>query len=161
MNQQHPSIDQLVDYAHGELSAREDAAVHSHVAACPDCADAYDAEVRLTELLRGHARAEERELPPGLADAIRARVADASASAAWWTWQRLSASLRPVIAVPIAAVLVLAIYASFAIWHGSAKSDAIDAAYYIENHAALASTMPFEESSAIPATLTSDESQGQ
>jgi anti-sigma factor RsiW len=156
MNQQHPSTDQLVDYAHGELSAREDAAVHAHLAVCAGCAEAHDAEARLVELLRRHARAEERELPPGLATAIFARAASDSAPSPW-SWERLLAALRPAVAVPVAAAVALAIYISAAGWHGSAKSDAIDAAYYIENHAALASTMPFEEGAAIPTMLTSDE----
>ncbi len=156
MNQQHPSIDQLVDYVHGELSAREDAAIHSHVAVCADCAEAHDMEVRLGELLRRHAREEERELPPGLTTAIYARAASERV-APWWSWQRLTTP-RHLIAVPVVAAIVFVIFAMSGGWHGAPKSDAIDAAYYIENHAALASTMPFEEGAALPTTLTSDQS---
>jgi anti-sigma factor RsiW len=159
MNQQHPSIDQLIDYAHGELSAREDAAVHAHLAACADCAEAHDAEARLVDLVRKHARAEERELPPGLTTAIYARAASDNVPSSRWSWERLTASLRPAVVLPVAAAAVLAIYISISGWHGSARSDAIDATYYIENHAALASTMPFEESAAIPTMLTSDASR--
>jgi anti-sigma factor RsiW len=157
MNQQHPSIDQLVDYVHGELSARDDAAIHAHMAVCADCAEARDMEVRLGELLRRHAREEERELPPGLTTAIYAR-ASSEPIAPWWSWERLSETPRQALAVPVAAAIVLAIYAMSGGWHGAPKSDAIDAAYYIENHAALASTMPFEEGAALPTMLTSDQS---
>jgi anti-sigma factor RsiW len=159
MNQQHPSIDQLVDYAHRELSAREDAVVHAHLATCPECAEAHDAEARLGELLRQHARDEERELPPGLTTAIYARAAGESATLPWWSWERLATTPRQAIAVPVVAAVVLAIYASMGGWHGAPKSDAIDAAYYLENHAALASTMPFEEGAPIPAMLTSDQNR--
>ena len=44
MNQSHLSPDQLVDYTRGELSARDDAAVHAHLAECAECASAHDAE---------------------------------------------------------------------------------------------------------------------
>ena len=66
MNQTHPTPDELVDYLHGELPAPRSAAIAAHVAGCPECADARDAEVSVTQLLRAHARAQERELPPGV-----------------------------------------------------------------------------------------------
>jgi anti-sigma factor RsiW len=159
MNQTHPSIEQLVDYAHGELSAHDDAVIHAHLAECGPCAQAHEAEVRLGELLREHARAEELELPPGLVTSIYARAAADSSSASSW-WQRLAASLRPIVAVPVAAALVVAVYFAVAsVWlhPTNAKTDAADAAYYMESHAALATTMPFEEGDAIPTVLTSDE----
>ncbi len=150
-------MDQLVDYVHGELSAREDAAIHAHVAACANCAEAHDMEVRLGELLRRHAREEERELPPGLTTAIYARASSERVTP-WWSWQRLATTPRQLIAVPVVVAIVVAIYAMAGGWHGTPKSDANDAAYYIENHAALASTMPFEEGAALPTMLTSDQS---
>jgi anti-sigma factor RsiW len=161
MKQEHPSIDQLVDYGRGELSPRDDATIHAHLTTCAACAEAYDAETRLVELLRRRAGAEERELPPGFADAILARAAADTASPAFWSWNRLEDLLRPAVAVPVAAAIAVAIYVSASGWHGSAKNDAVDAAYYIENHAALASTTPFEESAVPPTMLTSDENPNQ
>lgn len=154
MNQTHPTIEQLIDYAHGEVSPQADASIHAHLAACPACADAYDAENQVTELLRSHARAQERELPPGLITAIYANAKSEPPAPTWFA--RLTASLHPAAAVPVAAIVALAIYFASSSWHANARSGALDAAYYIENHAALATTMPFEEGNAVPAMLASD-----
>lgn len=154
MNQTHPTDEQLIDYAHGELASHDDAAVHAHVTACPACSVRLAAEVRLSELLRAHARAQDRELPPGLATSIRARIASDPAPS---PWRRFFASFRPVVAVPVAAAAALAIYFAAATWHPNAAGGSLDATYYLDNHAALATTTPFEESSSVPAVLTSDE----
>jgi anti-sigma factor RsiW len=164
MNQTHLTIEQLIDYARGELSSREDAVVHAHLAYCVACQEARDAEARLVELLRAHARDEEREMPPGLATAILANAADQSAAAAAATppfWQRFSQLLRPALVIPMAAALALAAFFMASGFHVRPNGRATDAAAYIENHAALGSTMPFEEAAqgdvAMPTMLTSDE----
>lgn len=156
MNQNHPSIDHLVDYTRGELSAREDANMHAHLAQCPQCTQAHDEELRLVELLKAHARAEERDLPLGLAEAIYARAKSDRTEPARWSWHHVGTLLRPMAAVAVAAVLVIAFLVSFIVPHG-AQNNAIDAAAYMQNHAALASTMPFEDSAAVPATFAVDE----
>lgn len=158
MNQAHPSLDRLVDYTRGELSPREDAAIHAHLAQCADCTQAHDRELRLIEALQAHARAEERELPLGLAEAIYARAAGDRADASPWALAGWAAWLRP-LAVVGAAILVLALIVSFTIPRSSAKPATIDAGTYMQNHAALASTMPFQDSAAMPVTLTADEGQ--
>ncbi|MEO6836590.1 MAG: zf-HC2 domain-containing protein [Candidatus Tumulicola sp.] len=154
MNHAHPTVDQLIDYAHGELSSHEGDAVRAHLAACPACIEAHDAQIRLGELLRQHARSEELELPPGLVTSIYARAASEPPAPAWWT--PLASALRPALAVPIAAAVALAIYFASAGWHTNVRTDATDAAYYMENHAALATTVPFE-GDAVPTVLTSDQ----
>lgn len=156
MNQTHLTIEQIIDYERGELSPHEDATVRAHLTRCAACGESHQTEVRLGELLREHARAAELELPPGLVTSIFARVASESNAPSWW--QRLSALLRPIVAIPVGAAVVVAIYfAAASGWHAGAKNDAADAAYYMESHAALATTMPFEEGDAIPTVLTSDE----
>lgn len=155
MNQTHPTTEQLIDYVHGELASDQDAAVHAHLAACAACAEAHDAEVRLGEILRTHARTEELELPPGLTTAIYARTIEAPPVAPWWA--RWSAALRPAAAVPAVAALAVAFYFLASGWHANATSNALDAAYYMDNHAALSTTMPFEAGEAFPAQLTADE----
>jgi anti-sigma factor RsiW len=157
MNETHLTTEQLMDYAHGELSAREDAAAHAHLASCAACTQARDEELRLSELLREHARVEEREMPPGLATSIYALAASSSAQPAWW--QRLSLA-RPAIAIPLAAAVLLIAFFGIANMRGPMSRRGVDAAYYLENHAALASTMPFEENSALPVELTSDVTSG-
>lgn len=155
MNQTHLTTERLIDYVHGELPPGDDAAVHAHLAVCKACAEAHDGEVRLGEMLRSHARTEERELPPGLTTAIYARTIDALVSEPWWT--RWSFVLRPAAAVPAAAVVALALYFATSSWHANANGRALDAAYYMDNHAALSTTMPFEAGEAFPAQLTADE----
>ncbi len=157
MNQSHLSLDRLVDYTRGELSARDDADVHAHLAECADCAGAHDSERRLVDLLKSHARAEERELPPGLATAIRARAAGEPAGRRHWSWHRLSASFGAFAAAGIAAVLVVALVLSFTIPRSTPKNGAVDASTYMANHAALTSTMPFEDGTNAPVMLTADE----
>ncbi len=152
IEREHPSPEALTDYAHGELPAADDARVHAHLSGCADCAEAYDGELRLGEILRAHARMEERELPPGLTDAIFANVAGSAPS--WW--DRIVASLRPAIALPVAAAVVLALYFTLST-HGTARATTIDASYYLEDHAELANSVPFDDESAAPAMLTSDD----
>jgi anti-sigma factor RsiW len=160
---EHPTPEELTDYVHGELSPQRDAAVHAHIANCAPCAEAHDTEVRLGEVLREHARAEERELPLGFAQRIvDAAIASERQATPWW--ESFARALRPAIAVPAIAAIVLAIYFVVAGSHqGTVQTATIDAATYIDNHAALATDMPFSESSTLPAAFasTSTESEGR
>jgi predicted anti-sigma-YlaC factor YlaD len=158
MNQTHPPLEQLVEYLHGELAAPQDAAVHAHLAACSQCASAYEAEASLTEALRTHAKAAERDLPSGVVAAIRARVERPRQISAW---ENLRALLRPAVALPIAAALGIALYLGTSAWHNRpAGVTPINAAYYVNNHAALTAAAPFSEDAPIPAMLTSDDTSG-
>lgn len=160
---EHPSLEELTDYVHGELPPQRDAAVHAHIAGCVPCAEAHDTEVRLGEVLREHARAEERELPLGFARRIiDAAIASEPQPAPWW--ELLTRALRPAVAIPAFAAVALALYFALAGSHQSSVQMAtIDAATYIDNHAALTSDMPFSESSTVPAAFasTSTESAGR
>jgi anti-sigma factor RsiW len=150
MNDTHPTTAQLIDYIHGELSPGDDAVVHAHLAGCAACRQSHESETRLGELLRQHAAASERELPAGFA----ARIVEAATRpdrAPWW--EQLRAAWRPAVALPVAAGLALAAYLSAGVLHPPIRSRTIDAAYYIENHAALASDMPFADASAVPVDL--------
>ncbi|MBV8148834.1 MAG: zf-HC2 domain-containing protein [Candidatus Eremiobacteraeota bacterium] len=156
MIHEHPSSEKLIDYVHGELSPREDAAVHAHLAGCAGCSEAHADEVRLGELLREQARAEERELPPGFAARIVATATSAPAPARWW---RPATLFRPAFALPAAAMLAIALYLSFAVFNnGPAKTTTVDASYYIESHAALATDMPFAENASLPMSFASYDS---
>ena len=152
-NERHPKMEQLTDYIHGELSDADDAAVHAHLATCSPCAQAHEEELRLSDLLRAHARLDERDFPLGLQSRIMAAAAAQHDSG----WQaRLQTLLRPAYALPAAAAAAIAIY--FGVTHGAAvQSTTIDAAYYLEDHAALGTAMPFHEGDALPVTLTSDD----
>jgi anti-sigma factor RsiW len=154
MNQTHPTPDELVDYLHGELPAGRDAAIHAHLRDCSACAEARDAEVRITELLRGHAQAQERELPPsvisGILDAVEQRR-----SPAWSLW---SAAFRPAIVMAATAAVVLLLYVGIHSLNSvrGRLTTTIDAAYYVNDHAALSAMTPFSPEDPIPPTLASD-----
>lgn len=158
---EHPTAEQLNDYVHGELPEQQDAQVHAHLASCAPCTEAHEMEARLGEVLREHARANERDLPPGFA----ARIVDAAIAsdpqpAPWWeTFGRL---LRPAIAVPALAAVALAAYVTISATNqGSVQTATIDAATYIDNHAALATDMPFAETSSVPTAFASTTSESE
>ena len=145
MNETHPTIDQIVDYLHGELSAPEDAALHAHLAGCRSCDELRAQEVALTEILRAHARAQERELPNRVVMRIHDGIKDRRPR------------FRPVLLFPAMAAAAAAIYLALNLWHPVANGTTIDASYYVDNHAALAAGAPFSENAPLPAVLTSDD----
>jgi anti-sigma factor RsiW len=146
MNQTHPSPEEIVDYLHGELAPARDAAVQAHIAGCADCEEARDAELRLTELLRAHASAEERELPPNVVAGIWAAVRDRPPS----LWERLGAAFRPAVAVPVAIAIAAFLYFGTKVAHGPAHAATISAAYYVEHHEALDPTTQLSEDDPLP-----------
>jgi anti-sigma factor RsiW len=151
MNETHPSIDQIVDHLHGELSAADDAALRAHLSGCPECDELRKEEAAITESLRAHARATELDVPPRVVARIRAEVARAAHPS---LWERLRPVLRPAVLLPAAAAAVLVLY--FSLNSRTGSSTPIDAAYYVNEHAALAAKAPFAED-VPPATLTSDD----
>jgi anti-sigma factor RsiW len=158
MSEQHVSPETLVEYLHGELPAAQDASVHAHLAQCRECTDAYEAEAALTEMIRGHCRAEERDLPQGVV--LRIREAVEASHVPWW--QRLSSSLRPLaVGTAIAAGLLFGTFLSLRGWHSHAQASTIDAAYYLDDHSALAPTTPFGEGAAMPDSLNNGTTESE
>ncbi len=151
MTEPHLSPEDLVEYLHGELPAERDATAHRHLADCAACRDAYESEARLTELLRAHARAEERDLPPAVVAGVRAALERERPA------QRFAGWLRPaLVAAAIVCGLLVGMYASQGGWHSRARAAGIDASYYLDDHAALDRTTPLGEDAALPAALTSN-----
>ncbi|MDP9025669.1 MAG: zf-HC2 domain-containing protein [Candidatus Eremiobacteraeota bacterium] len=157
MNIQHLTQEQLIDYIHGELNPADDATILMHIEGCDACSAAHEAEARLSDALRVHARATERELPPGVIYSIRAAIDDGPAPA--WT-ARLAAFLRPAVAVPIGAAIAIALYLGAGTVHRSNAPATIDAAYYLDDHAALTRTVPFGEGTVVPSQLRNDQVGG-
>ncbi len=155
MNTTHIDIETLIDYLHNELAPGDDAVVMSHLAACAPCEALYQEQAKLSEALRGYARASERELPPGVVARIWDAVEAQRAPSAWA--QRLSAWLRPVIAIPVAAAVALVLYFGVVQPRLSPASAVISAAYYLDDHAAITSTVPFSQGNIVPASLENDE----
>lgn len=148
----HIPADTLLDFLHGELSPEDDAGVHAHLASCASCSAEREAQVRLTEVFRAHAAAEERELPMRVIVRVRERI-DAQRQPAWW--QQLNALVRPAVAMPAAAVLLLAAILGFSsIRPTLVRAPEIAATYYLDDHAALSTQfLPFAQTSAVPTTL--------
>lgn len=158
MNENHFTHEELIDYLHGELRPAQDAAIHGHLAACSSCSATFESEVSLTELLRRHARSEERELRVGVVAAVREAVERPRSMPAW---ESLRGILRPVLLVPTAAAIAAALYIGVSMSHRTSPATSINAAYYVNNHAALTATAPFSEDAPIPAVLTSDDTAAQ
>ncbi len=153
---EHLNHDDFIDYLHGECAPGRDAAILAHLNGCEACTAAYDEEARLGELLRTHAKRTERELPYGMSASIWERIEREQIARPGWA-SALKAFLRPAIAVPAAAGLVVAAYFGLtALQHGPVRPS-IEAAFYLNDHAALTRTVPFGEGgSVVPSTLASD-----
>lgn len=150
----HPNQEQLIDYLHGELAPGEDAALLQHLESCATCRARYHDEVELSESLRAYARLSERELPAGVRNAVLATIESGERAPTWS--QRVAAWLRPAVYVPVAAALVLAAF----IGYGSSahhNATTIDATYYLEDHAAVTSAVPFNEGNTVPTALYTPE----
>jgi anti-sigma factor RsiW len=156
MNEMHPSIEELVDYMHDELPPERDAAVHAHLAECASCMQMRDYEASLTDLLRAHASAEERELPPSVIAGIRGGIARPMRPA----WSPLHLLLRPALAVGAAAAIAAIVYFGNPARHAGPALTRIEAAYYLDNHTALTATTPFSAEGSMPVMLTSDSAAG-
>lgn len=150
MNEAHLSTEHIIDYLHGELPAEQDAAIHAHLAECPACEERHSEELALTEVLRAHARAQERELPPGVVAKIREAIEQRPTS----IWDGLRSLYRPYF-LPAAAAIAIALYFGFASQH--ARATAVNPAYYVDAHTAVAASAPFGEVAPLPATLASND----
>jgi anti-sigma factor RsiW len=147
----HYDRETLIDYLHGALTPQADATVFAHLQACAPCNTVYDEEAALGEALRTAARAEELELP----SLVKARVWDAvrHESPSWI--QRLSGGWAPRIAVPVAAVLVLAAYFGPIVRHPQPAVAGVNASYFLDEHNAQTQQNPFGPG-ASPAVYTTD-----
>lgn len=139
---EHLANEKLIDYMHGGLAPEEDARVYAHLESCPACRSDYDAELALTEMLRTYALHESRDLPSSVKAEIWDRIRTARPSAV----SRLTEWLRPAVALPMAAAIALAAYFGTA-YLGPRPAAAIDAAYYLQDHESLNSTVPFGDRS--------------
>jgi anti-sigma factor RsiW len=145
----HLSTDLLVDYLHGELAPEDDALAHAHLGSCPACRREYDLESSLTEALHASAKAEEREFPSMIAARVWEQVREARPG----PFARLSAWLRPMIAVPMATAILLGGWYASSFSHVGARPT-VDVMYYLQTHAAQSGT-PLSSQAAPPALETS------
>lgn len=141
----HYDTETLDDYLRGELPDKQDAAIHVHVAACAVCRAALDEAAALRDWIRSAALAEERELPQGVVATVRASAARERGALGL----RFAALRRPLIAVPVAALLALAAYLSVPILRVRVLAESVAATYYLEAHAAHAAENPLADRSGI------------
>jgi len=93
----------LVEYERGELDAARDAAIYSHLQACDACRAEWRSDLDLIESLRESLRSE-REFPTAILAGVRqAMYAERPPSLA----ERLRAALRPAVAAPVAAAILV------------------------------------------------------
>jgi predicted anti-sigma-YlaC factor YlaD len=140
---EHLSPDLLVDYLHGELAPEDDALAHAHLSACAECRGAYDLEASLTEAIRSAAKADEREMPSLISAFVWERVRAAQPG----PFARVAGWLRPAIALPVAAALVLGGWFASPYAHPGNKPR-VDVMYYLQTHAAQAGSPMLEQSDA-------------
>ncbi len=139
----HATNEQLIDYIHGQLTPKEDANIHAHLADCSRCRDDYETEVQLSEMLRNQAALEEVELPSIVKANIWAAVRASEPSSV----ERWRLFLRPLYALPVAAALILGFLFGPGYLHRSGPAPTIDAAYFLEDHSAMNSVVPFADHS--------------
>jgi len=155
MNDEHLANETLIDYLHHELSPRDDAWVMQHLSSCDACRAELAHQTELTESLRVYAQATERELPVGVIasiwDAVDREARQPNLA------ERLHVLWKPAFALPAAAALIAGLYFGVIGPYGTTKLATIDAAYYLEDHAALTNTVPFNEGTVVPASLENDE----
>ena len=137
----HLTTETLIDYIHNELKPAEDARTHAHLQTCGTCRSEYERETRLSENLRRYA-ADALELP----SMVKARIWEAVRRDSAPPYARVLAFLRPMVAVPVAAILVFALYFAGGS-HRSPTGPTVDATYYFEQHAAEAIGNPLSDRS--------------
>jgi anti-sigma factor RsiW len=134
----HLSNDLLIDYLRRELPPEDDAMVHAHLDTCTVCRREYEVEASLGEALRAAAKRDELEFP----SLISANVWEAIRNAKPSPWSQLAALWRPLVALPVAAALVVAVILASPMAQAGPK---IAAAYYLEEHAAQQAQNPLAE----------------
>jgi anti-sigma factor RsiW len=143
----HTTQEALIDYLHGELAPEEDAAVLVHLEGCDACRSEYEVQARLSEALHAYAEMTDVELPGHVRAAIWNQI-ETEQRTSWRA--RMVAWMRPVAGVAVAAAAAVAIVIGVSPRHAG---PAIDAMYYLEDHAALTASVPFHEGSAVPSSL--------
>jgi hypothetical protein len=126
----HLSDQELLMATDGELSARDDRRVQSHLNACWHCRTRkQEIEATIGEFIRTHRRTFDMQIPPanGPRVSMKARLAELAEkqSSPWLHWFR-AISWRPSSAMFAAACTLAALsYFTFHIWVGQAAREVV------------------------------------
>src|SRR5438552_12445904 len=144
----------LVDYERGELDAARDAAMHEHLQHCSGCHAEWQADLAMMDSLR--AWSAEREFPASILAGVRqAMYAERAPSFA----DRLRAVLRPGIAAPVAAAVVIAVVYS-GIHRAQTPQPTMTGLDYVREHFAQTASMPSSDRAWSTYVLTSANTTG-
>lgn len=153
----HYNADTLDDYIHRALGPERDAAIHAHLETCTDCRALYDEVAAVRDWVRTAARAEELEFPSIIKARVWERVREEQLQPSFA--ERMRALWRPMIAVPVAAVIAGFIYLGLPGVHGAGQAPGVAATYLLEEHAALASDNPLADRGLIVPASVVDSAQ--
>jgi anti-sigma factor RsiW len=120
----------LIDFAHGELPAAQDALVFEHVSTCPKCRQELDAQSEITASLRSIFAAE-LDLPTSVIAGVRQAVRQERRA---WFGDTVRSLLRPVFLAPTAAAIVLIAGAITLVHNGPTSAPQISATYLVRQH---------------------------
>ena len=152
----HYNADILDDYLHGALGPERDATIHAHLESCAPCRALYDEAASVRDWLQNAARAEEREFPSMIKARVWERVRELPQPVSFA--DRLRILWRPMVAVPVAAVLAAFVYLGVPGIHGGGQPAGVAATYLLEEHAALTSDNPLADRGLIvPASMVDDQ----
>jgi anti-sigma factor RsiW len=148
----HYNADTLDDYLHGALGPERDATIHAHLEGCAACRALYEEAATVRDWLRAAARAEEREFPSMVKANVWERIRNSPQPVS--LFDRVRAAWRPMIALPVAAVIAAIAYLGAPGVHGTGQPAGVAATYLLEEHAALASDNPLADRGLIvPASI--------
>jgi anti-sigma factor RsiW len=146
----HYDLNTIDDYLHGELDEASDAALLAHLETCAACRSTHDEAARVREWVKAAAAAEEREFP----SLVKARVWEVvRSSPPRRNW--LLDGWRPWLAVPVAAVVAVAVFVGHPGTHagaaGIAASDLL-----LEHAAGMAGNPLADHGYAVRASVVED-----
>jgi len=138
---EHLNTALLIDYLRRELPPEDDALVLAHLEKCPSCRREYEIEVSLSDALKTAAAREEFEFPSLVAARVWEEIRNARPS----PLAQIAAFFRPSFAVPLVAAAVLAAFFFATPFGQHGLTPKINAAYYLEAHAAQQAQNPLDE----------------
>jgi len=138
----------LVEYERGELDAARDAAMHEHLKTCDACHAEWQADLELVDSLR--AWSVEREFPASILAGVRQAM---HAQPAPSFVERLRAALRPAVAAPVAAAVLIAV--GYGYHHSRQAQPTMTGMDFVREHFAQTASLPSSDRAWSTYVLTS------